>query len=114
MVDTLKLTSSQQAAIAAFKEFLNGDEQVLLLKGAAGTGKTTLVVEFVRMLEKEARGCFLLAPTGRAAHILGSKVGRKACTIHKGIYGLSELKSTSQNKDDEDDGGLHMRFGLKN
>ena len=113
MVDTLKLTSSQQAAIAAFKEFLNGDEQVFMLKGAAGTGKTTLVVEFVRMLEKEARGCFLMAPTGRAAHILGSKVGLKACTIHKGIYGLSELKSTSQNKDDEDDGGLHMRFGLK-
>ena len=113
MIDTLKLTSSQQAAIAAFKEFLNGDEQVFVLKGAAGTGKTTLVVEFVRMLEKEARGCFLLAPTGRAAHILGSKVGRKACIIHKGIYGLSELKSTSQNKDDEDDGGLHMRFGLK-
>lgn len=114
MVDTLKLTSSQQAAIAAFESFLKGDEQVFMLKGAAGTGKTTLVMEFVHMLERGARGCFLMAPTGRAAHILGSKVGRKASTIHKGIYVLSELKSTSQNKEDEDDDGLHMRFWLKN
>ncbi|MGM9845792.1 MAG: ATP-dependent RecD-like DNA helicase [Muribaculaceae bacterium] len=110
----IQLTSSQQAAIEAFKSFLKGDEQVFMLKGAAGTGKTTIVAEFVRMLDQEKREYYLMAPTGRAAYILGSKVGRKACTIHKGIYGLSELKSTSRNKDDEDDGGLHLRFGLKN
>ena len=114
MVDTLKLTSSQQAAIEVFKSFLESDEQVLLLKGAAGTGKTTLLAEFLKILDGQTREYGLMAPTGRAAHILGSKVGRKASTIHKGIYVLSRLESTSQNKEDEDDGGLYMRFGLKN
>lgn len=114
MVDTIKLTSSQQAAIEAFKSFLEGNQQVFMLKGAAGTGKTTLLAEFLKILEDQKRDYGLMAPTGRAAHILGSKVGRKASTIHKGIYVLSELKSTSQNKEDEDDDGLHMRFWLKN
>ena len=103
MVDTIKLTSSQQAAIEAFKSFLEGNQQVFMLKGAAGTGKTTLLAEFLKILEDQKRDYGLMAPTGRAAHILGSKVGRKASTIHKGIYVLSELKSTSQNKEDEDD-----------
>lgn len=114
MADSIELTKSQRSAIESFKSFLNGDEQVFMLKGAAGTGKTTIVAEFVRILDQEKREYYLMAPTGRAAYILGSKVGRKACTIHKGIYGLSELKSTSRNKDDEDDEGLHLRFGLKN
>ncbi|MGN0232353.1 MAG: ATP-dependent RecD-like DNA helicase [Muribaculaceae bacterium] len=109
----MKLTQSQVDAIKAFKSFLAGDEQVFLLKGAAGTGKTTLVAEFMRVLDQKKQEGFLMAPTGRAAYILGRKVGRKASTIHKGIYGLSKLKSTSQNKEDEDDGGLHMRFELR-
>ncbi|MGN0213247.1 MAG: ATP-dependent RecD-like DNA helicase [Muribaculaceae bacterium] len=106
-------TSSQQASIDAFNAFLKGDEQVFMLKGAAGTGKTTLVTEFVRILKQETRECILMAPTGRAAYILGSKVVRKASTIHRGIYGLSKLQSTNQNKEYEDDSGLHLRFGLQ-
>lgn len=105
----IQTTSSQLAAIEAFTSFLAGEEQVFMLKGAAGTGKTTLVAEFLRILEQESRNCFLMAPTGRAAHILGSKVGHKASTIHRGIYGLSKLQSASRN---EDDGGFHLRFGL--
>lgn len=107
------LTESQQAAIEAFRSFLAGDEQVFMLKGAAGTGKTTLVAEFLHVLEQEERQYSLMAPTGRAAYILGSKVEREASTIHRGIYGLSKLQSTGQDNDDEDDGGLHLRFGLK-
>lgn len=109
----MHLTSSQQSAIAAFKEFLDGDAQVFILKGAAGTGKTTLVAEFLKILEAQKREYGLMAPTGRATYIIGSKTGKVASTIHRGIYGLSKLKSTSQNKEDEDDGGLHLRFGLK-
>lgn len=106
-------TSSQQLAIAAFKEFLESDVQVFMLKGAAGTGKTTLLTEFLKILEEQKREFGLMAPTGRAAYIIGSKTGRGACTIHRGIYGLSKLKSTSQNKGEEDDGGLHLKFGLR-
>ena len=107
------LSKSQQSAVAAFKSFLDGDSQVLMLKGAAGTGKTTLVSEFLRLLDSVHRPYGLMAPTGRAAYILGNKTDRAATTIHRGIYGLSKLKSTGQNKEDEDDGGLYMRFGLK-
>ena len=109
----IQLTKSQQSAIAAFRKFLEGDEQVFMLKGAAGTGKTTLVTEFLKFLEGKKREYGLMAPTGRAANIIGSKTGKSAFTIHRSIYGLSKLKSTSKNKEDEDDGGLHLRFGLK-
>lgn len=112
-MSNIQLTQSQLSAIAAFKEFLEGDEQVFMLKGAAGTGKTTLVTEFLIILEEQKREYGLMAPTGRAAYIIGSKTGKPAFTIHRGIYSLSKLKSTSQNKEDEDDGGLHLRFGLK-
>ena len=112
-MNIIQLTKSQQSAIVAFKEFLEGDEQVFMLKGAAGTGKTTLVTEFLKILEGQKREYSLMAPTGRAAYIIGSKTGKPAFTIHRSIYGLSKLKSTSQNKEDEDDGGLHLRFGLK-
>lgn len=109
----IQLTQSQNNAVAAFREFLEGDEQVFMLKGAAGTGKTTLVSEFLRILDAAKREYRLMAPTGRAAYIIGSKTGNPAFTIHRSIYGLSKLKSTSQNKEDEDDGGLHLRFGLR-
>lgn len=110
---SFELTESQQAAIRSFREFLKGGSQVCMLKGAAGTGKTTLVSEFIKILETEKRGCSLFAPTGRAAYIIGFKTGHSASTIHRGIYGISNLKSTSRNKEEEDDGSLHMRFGLK-
>ncbi len=109
----MKYTDSQLTAIAIFKKFLECDSQVLILKGAAGTGKTTLVSEFLKILVAEKRECRLMAPTGRAAYIIGSKTGKSATTFHRAIYGLSKLKSTSQNKDEEDDGGFHFRFGLK-
>lgn len=112
-MNNIQLTRSQLSAIEAFKEFLEGDEQVFMLKGAAGTGKTTLVKEFLKILDGQKRECGLMAPTGRAAYIIESKTGEPAFTIHRSIYGLSRLKSTSQNKGDEDDGGLHLRFGLK-
>ena len=50
MMTSFQLNQSQQAAVRAFTEWLDSDEQVFLLKGAAGTGKTTLVSEFIRIL----------------------------------------------------------------
>lgn len=105
-------TSSQQAAIDAFQSFLGSDEQVFMLRGAAGTGKTTLVAEFLKILDTAKRASKLMAPTGRAAYIIGHKTGREATTIHRGIYGLSKLKSTSSDHEEEDYGGLHLCFGL--
>lgn len=108
----IHLTDSQQFAKDSFKKFLKNNSQVFMLKGAAGTGKTTLVSEFLRMLDTEKREYRLMAPTGRAAYIIGSKTGKPACTIHRSIYSLFKLKSTSQNKE-EDDGGLYLRCVIR-
>lgn len=108
------LTESQNDTITIFKSFLTSPLQVFMLKGAAGTGKTTLMLEFLKILQEQKRLVRLMAPTGRAAHIIRSKTGVEAFTIHRSIYALSNLKSTSQNKESEDDGGLHAKFGLKN
>ncbi len=60
--------------------------QVLLVKGYAGTGKTTAVRAMVRILEERGIPVVLLAPTGRAAKVLSEYTGREAFTIHKWIY----------------------------
>lgn len=108
-----KLTGSQRAAVDAFKVFLDGPDQVFMLKGAAGTGKTTIVSQFLNVLESANRKFSLMAPTGRAAYILGSKTGKSATTIHRLIYCVDSLGSIGQNKDSEDDGGLFVNFKLK-
>ncbi len=62
-----------------------GDE-CFLLKGYAGTGKTTIISALVRILPRLRLRSVLLAPTGRAAKVISNYSGRKAFTIHKRIY----------------------------
>ncbi|MCB0375217.1 MAG: AAA family ATPase, partial [Sinomicrobium sp.] len=59
---------------------------VFLLKGFAGTGKTTVISVLVNTLWKAAKGAVLLAPTGRAAKVISGYSGQAAFTIHKKIY----------------------------
>lgn len=61
-------------------------EKAFLLKGYAGTGKTSVVSALVRSLHKLKQKTVLLAPTGRAAKVLSSYSGFPAFTIHKKIY----------------------------
>jgi len=61
-------------------------EKAFLLKGYAGTGKTSVVSALVRSLHKLQQKTVLLAPTGRAAKVLSSYAGFPAFTIHKKIY----------------------------
>ena len=110
---TLSFTPSQRAAVEAFSGFLSGPEQVFLLKGAAGTGKTTIVAEFIRILEAENRKFALMAPTGRAAFIIGHKTGHGASTIHRGIYALKELKPGKRKDSELNEDVLHARYELK-
>ena len=79
------LTSQQQQVFDSIKEFMNGDASVFILRGYAGTGKTTMVKVIADYLSLE-RYVALMAPTGRAARVLAAKTGREACTIHKAIY----------------------------
>lgn len=87
------LSKEQQLAFDTICTFLNSnDHQVLILRGSAGTGKTTLLGEVVQYLKSERLPFYLMAPTGRAAHILQTKTNVDASTIHRGIYNLSEME----------------------
>lgn len=61
-------------------------EKVFLLKGYAGTGKTSVLSAFVKAMNVLQQKTVLLAPTGRAAKVLSSYSGFSAFTIHKKIY----------------------------
>ena len=73
-----------------------------ILKGYAGTGKTSVISALVRAMEKLQQTCVLLAPTGRAAKVLSRYSGYPAFTIHKWIYrqdsGIKETFSLAENK----------------
>jgi exodeoxyribonuclease-5 len=68
-----------------FLESDSGDE-CFILKGYAGTGKTTVLSALVKALKHYNYKSVLLAPTGRAAKVITNYSGRKAFTIHKRIY----------------------------
>ena len=81
-------TEQQSIAIELLAEFIMSAEKrkTFLLKGYAGTGKTTLVSALVKALHKLKQKTVLLAPTGRAAKVLSGYSGFPAYTIHKKIY----------------------------
>ncbi len=83
-----KPTEDQLAALQSLSEFLLSREpdSLLLLKGYAGTGKTSLVGALVKTLKEMKWKTVLLAPTGRAAKVFSNYAGQKAYTIHKKIY----------------------------
>ena len=65
---------------------LSSGKRLLLVKGYAGTGKTSVISAFVRSLNQFKTGRVLMAPTGRAAKVLSAYSGEQAFTIHKKIY----------------------------
>lgn len=81
-------TSGQDLALQLLSKFVISDQEdeVFLLKGFAGTGKTTLTGTLVNNLPTLKKRAVLLAPTGRAAKVISSYSGRQAFTIHKKIY----------------------------
>lgn len=81
-------TACQREAIDMLSGYLfEPSENVLfLLNGYAGTGKTTLISAFVKVLDSWKIKNRLLAPTGRAAKVLGAYAGKPAHTIHRYIY----------------------------
>lgn len=81
-------TPQQQELFSKLDAFLTSGEEddCFILKGYAGTGKTTIVGALVKALVKYNFKSVLLAPTGRAAKVITNYSGRKAFTIHKRIY----------------------------
>ena len=70
-------------------------QKAFILRGYAGTGKTSVVSALVRALGKLRQPCVLLAPTGRAAKVIAKYSGRPAYTIHKYIYRQKQLGADS-------------------
>lgn len=81
-------TPSQAEVIYALARFISSRKPkcVFIIKGYAGTGKTTLVSTLVKALSEAYFDTVLLAPTGRAAKVLGNYAARRASTIHRRIY----------------------------
>lgn len=81
-------TSQQSELIDELGTFLMSQDRdkIFLLKGYAGTGKTSVVSALVRTMTELKQKTMLLAPTGRAAKVLASYSGSSAFTIHKRIY----------------------------
>lgn len=88
----IQLTKGQQKAFDGLKSFLHDSNlKVFILKGYAGTGKTTLMSELIREMQIQNLEFKLLASTGRAAKILSNTTGVMAKTIHSEIYKFSDL-----------------------
>lgn len=81
-------TQEQAHALEVFAEFLTDRDPhaVMILRGSAGTGKTTLSGAIVRTLKEIRQKVMLLAPTGRAAKVFSLHSGSPAYTIHRRIY----------------------------
>ncbi len=81
-------TTEQAHAIDMFSLFMadRDDHVVMVLRGSAGTGKTTLAGAFVRAMTTLKQKMILLAPTGRAAKVFSMNAGHAAYTIHRRIY----------------------------
>lgn len=87
----MELTIQQNKVFEQIKAFLNSDASVFILRGYAGTGKTTMVKVIADYIE-QTRQLAMMAPTGRAARVLAMKTGHTATTIHKAIYSKAHVE----------------------
>ena len=89
-------TAEQSEAMEMIGHFLLSRHgmELFLLRGYAGTGKTTLVGALVKTLSELGQPVVLMAPTGRAAKVFSSYAGQPAYTIHKRIYRQKSITDT--------------------
>lgn len=92
-------TSDQESAIAKIVDFLfsRTNNQLFLLKGYAGTGKSSLIGSLVKTMLQFNQKTILLAPTGRAAKVFSLYANQPALTIHKKIYRLEKFTEGADN-----------------
>ncbi|WKW46807.1 AAA family ATPase [Myroides sp. JBRI-B21084] len=83
-----ELTLKQDAFLKKIAQFIVSENQdeIFVLKGYAGTGKTTLLSNLVNQLALVNKKYVMLAPTGRAAKVIANYAKQSAFTIHKKIY----------------------------
>lgn len=97
----------QKDALNKIKNFIdNTTDNVFVLTGAAGTGKTSIMKAVISYINSYLGDFNLLAPTGRAANIIAQKSGFDSQTIHSHIYSISEIKDSTGRV-------LKLRFNAK-
>lgn len=101
LIEKLKLNFShkpnieQNKILSKLVEYITtlGNRSIFLLRGYAGTGKTTLISALVKSLPSIGKRSVLLAPTGRAAKVLAKYSKKKSSTLHKKIYWIRTTKN---------------------
>ena len=101
LIEKLKLNfshkpnSEQNKILLKLVDYITtlGNRSIFLLKGYAGTGKTTLISALVKSLPSIGKRSVLLAPTGRAAKVLAKYSKKKSSTLHKKIYWIRTTKN---------------------
>lgn len=112
----IKLTTSQEIVLNQILDFVNNsNDRVFILKGYAGTGKTTLMRFLIQELEKVKKDYRLLASTGRAAKVLANLSNRNGSTstIHSMVYSFDGLSKEYDEKEEpvvDKDGQLFLVF----
>lgn len=96
------LNEDQKLAIQKINKFLSDNkEDCFILKGSAGTGKTTLIKEILKLVDQQSKRAILLAPTGKAARIISQKTQKSAQTIHKQIYHFEQLQLVDEIEEEQ-------------
>ena len=101
-ISDIKLTTSQENVLKQILNFVNdSDDRVFILKGYAGTGKTTLMRFLIKALDEKGKHYRLLASTGRAAKVLAnlSEANGQTSTIHSMVYSFNGLNKEVEEKD---------------
>ena len=100
MIKRFELTQSQSRVLQQMVDFIfHSQDRIFILKGYAGTGKTTLMRFLIAELQKRNHKYKLLSTTGRAAKILSNYTGCDAITIHSLIYKFDGLNKDLSDAD---------------
>ncbi len=105
------LNDGQSELVKRLDQFLNNKtENVFLLKGYAGTGKTFITKGLTEYFRAIGRNYVLAAPTGKASKVIARKTKSPAYTIHKSIYSFDDIV---EYRDDDVDGTETFKFYAK-
>jgi ATP-dependent exoDNAse (exonuclease V) alpha subunit len=118
MNEPINLTPHQQEAFEQIQAFLDfPGHAFFILKGYAGTGKTTLLQQLAAHLEDIETNFSLLAPTGRAAAVLSAKTGLTARTVHSELYHFKDIDGDADpgkvKTNAEDYGQMRLLFEIR-
>ncbi len=116
-----QLKPQQIKAFQALTQFAkNSEQKVFILRGYAGTGKTSLMSGYIKFLDKQKIPFKLLASTGRASKILSDKTNTASRTIHSLIYrfrdlddDLEQVSMMQESMSVDDKGQLSLVFDLR-